>query len=52
MTPIKKAEILSQGGTLSRQDIRGDEEKIIEALKVIKNNCNIVIRQIKEGKNG
>jgi hypothetical protein len=48
MTPIKKAERLAIGETLSRQEIRGDEEKILETLKVIRKNCQIVIKQIEE----
>jgi hypothetical protein len=48
MTPIQKAEALARGETLSRKDIQGDENKILEALKVIKNNCSKVIKQLKD----
>jgi len=47
-TPIKKAERLALGGTLSRKEIGQDKDKIIEALRVVKNNCNAVIRQLKD----
>ncbi|CAK0755307.1 hypothetical protein CCP1ISM_50047 [Azospirillaceae bacterium] len=46
-TQLEKARDLSQGETLTRQDIRDEEEKIVECLKVIKANCSKVINQIK-----
>lgn len=48
MITMEKAIRLAQGDTLTRNEIRGEEEKIIECLKRIKSNCTIVIKQLEE----
>ena len=48
MNALQKASLLAEGKNLSVIMIRDDKEKIKQRLKQIKNNCNLVIRQLKK----
>lgn len=43
----EKCEILIKGGTLSRLEIGNDKIHLEKYLRMIKRNCNEVLRQLK-----
>jgi len=39
---------LSEGETMTRTELQGLETEIVEQLRILKNNCSCVMKQLKE----